>query len=199
MKEYMSSTELMRYLHMSGRKVVYLLEHNYIPYVNTGKTTHKYQILRKDAENFKLRLEKNPFLLSHLNGQFSSRQPKPKAEIKPLDHTALNEYLTKLWKTAPDALTLDQAAKLLGTNWTKLLHLHRDGELEMIVVMGKKYFLKENIIEYLVRPEVARKPKIGNYKEVIKEFERLQCLDREHKKKGPKRGKGQQGKKKHKM
>ncbi len=172
----------MRYLHMSGRKVIYLLEHDYIPYVNTGKTTHKYQILWKGAESFKLQIEENPFLLAHLDGHLSSRKPKPKANIKPFDYAALNKYLTKLWKTAPDALTLDQAAKLLGTNWIKLLHLHRDGELEMIVVMGKKYFLKENIIAYLARPEVARKPKIGNYREVIREFENQQDQLQENKK-----------------
>ncbi len=187
MKEYMSSTELMRYLHMSGRKVIYLLEHDYIPYVNTGKTTHKYQILRKDAESFKLQIEQNPFLLAHLNGHFSSREPKPPRHIAPFDYDALNKYLFELWKAAPDALTIDQAAKLLGTSWNKLLWLHRDGELEMVIVMGKKYFFKENIIAYLIRPEVTLKPRIGNYKEVISEFKKQQCRVRENGKRRQKR------------
>ncbi len=187
MKEYMSSTELMRYLHMSGRKVLYLLEHNYIPYVNTGKTTHKYQILRKDAESFKLQIEQNPFLLAHLNGNFSSREPKPPRHIAPFDYIALNEYLVELWKSAPDALTIDQAAKLLGTSWNKLLWLHRDGDLEMVIVMGKKYFFKENIIAYLTRPEVTLRPRIGNYREVISEFKKQQCRVRENEKRRQKR------------
>ncbi len=175
MKEYMSSTELMRYLHMSGRKVIYLLEHNYIPYVNTGKTTHKYQILRKDAESFKLQIEQNPFLLAHLNGHFSSREPNPPHHIASFDYIALNEYLIELWKAAPDAITINQAAQLLGTSWRYLLKLNENGDLEMIIVMGKKYFLKENLIAYLTRPEVMRRPVIGNYREVLCEFQKKQC------------------------
>lgn len=50
----------------------------------------------------------------------------------------------------------------------------------MIVVRGKKYFFKENIIEYLIRPEVTLRPKIGNYKEVISEFKEKQCRVREN-------------------
>ncbi len=172
---------------MSGRKVIYLLEHNYIPYVNTGKTTHKYQILRKDAESFKLQIEQNPFLLAHLNGNFSSREPKTPRHIAPFDYDALNEYLLELWKAAPDAIPINQAAKLLGTSWRYLLKLNENGDLEMIIVMGKKYFLKENIIAYLIRPEVTLRPQIGNYKEVISEFKKQQCRVHENEKRRQKR------------
>ncbi len=53
--------------------------------------------------------------------------------------------------------------------------------------MGKKYFFKENIIAYLIRPEVTLRPKIGNYKEVISEFKKQQCCVRENAKRRPKR------------
>ena len=47
----------------------------------------------------------------------------------------------------------------------------------MIVVRGKKYFFKENINEYLIRPEVTLRPQIRNYKEVVREFKKLQCRE----------------------
>ena len=46
MKDYMTGSELRQYLHISTRKMKYLMDHNYIPHENTGKTTHKYRILR---------------------------------------------------------------------------------------------------------------------------------------------------------
>ncbi len=79
-------------------------------------------------------------------------------------------------------MTINQAAKLLGTSWRYLLKLNENGDLEMIIVMGKKYFLKENIIAYLTRPEVTLRPRIGNYKEVISEFKKQQCRVRENEK-----------------
>lgn len=98
----------------------------------------------------------------------------------------------------PDALTIDQAAKLLGTSYCKLIWLNRDGDLQMVIVRGKKYFFKENIIEYLIRPEVTFRPKIGNYKEVISEFKKKQCRVRENEirrqKRAAKRAKGTKNK-----
>ncbi len=57
----------------------------------------------------------------------------------------------------------------------------------MVIVMGKKYFFKENIIAYLTRPEVTLRPRIGNYKEVISEFKKQQCRVRENEKRRQKR------------
>lgn len=180
MKDYMTGSELRQYLHISTRMMKYLMDYNYIPHENTGKPTHKYRILRSDVEAFKLRMEQEPFFLAHLDGHFSSRDPKPPRHIAPFDYSGLKVFLTRRWIDAPDALTIDQAAKLLGTNWSKLLWLNRDGDLQMIVVRGKKYFFKENIIEYLIRPEVTLRPKIGNYKEVVSEFKKKQCRMREN-------------------
>lgn len=131
-------------------------------------------------EAFKLQMEQNPFMLAHLDGHFSSRDPKPPRHIAPFDYSRLKVFLIQRWSNAPDALTIDQTAKLLGTNRNKLLWLNRDGELQMIVVRGKKYFFRENIIEYLIRPEVTLRPQIGNYREVVREYKKLQCRVREN-------------------
>lgn len=118
--------------------------------------------------------------MAHLDGHFSSRNPKPPRHIAPFDYDALKVFLIQRWMKEPDALTIDQAAKLLGTSCCKLVWLNRDGDLQMVIVRGKKYFFKENIIEYLIRPEVTLRPKIGNYKEIISEFKKKQCRVREN-------------------
>ena len=39
---YMSGAELRQYLHISTRKMKYLMNNDYIPHENTGRATHKY-------------------------------------------------------------------------------------------------------------------------------------------------------------
>ena len=39
-KKYMSGCQLRQYLHISTRKMQYLMDHDYIPHENTGHATH---------------------------------------------------------------------------------------------------------------------------------------------------------------
>ena len=60
MKEYMSGDELYRYLHISKRKMKYLLENGYIPMTDTGMKTHRYRIKYEDARAFKRKMKMEP-------------------------------------------------------------------------------------------------------------------------------------------
>ena len=55
--EYISGGELYKFLHISKRKMKYLLEHGYIKHIDTGKKTHRFMVKLSDAEEFKVRLE----------------------------------------------------------------------------------------------------------------------------------------------
>ena len=48
-KQFMSGSELRQYLHISTRKMKYLMDNNYIPHENTGHTTHKYRVRTEDT------------------------------------------------------------------------------------------------------------------------------------------------------
>lgn len=61
MTKYLSADQLSRYLHISKRKLKYLLDHSYIPSIDTGKKTYKYKIKQFDAEKFKRRMESDKF------------------------------------------------------------------------------------------------------------------------------------------
>ena len=180
MNEYMTGSQLRQYLHISTRKMKYLMDHNFIPHENTGKPTHKYRILRSDVEAFKLRLETDKLLQAQLAGQFSSHDPKPPKKMNPIDCEELQEYLFRRWRSMPEALTIDQAAQMIGTNRNSILRLEHVGKIEIMIVMGKRYCTKENLIAYLTRPEVILRPQIGNYKQVICEYKKRFSREKEN-------------------
>ncbi len=70
----------------------------------------------------------------------------------------------------PEALLIEEAAQMLGTNRNSILRLNHIGQLEIMVVMGKRYCAKESLIAYLIRPAVTRRPTIGNYHDILSEF-----------------------------
>lgn len=72
-KDLMSGSELWQYLHISTRKMKYLMDHDYISHENTEHATHKYRASREEAERFKYRMETEAGFLSELNGMFSNR------------------------------------------------------------------------------------------------------------------------------
>ena len=53
-KEFMSGSELRQYLHISTRKMKYLMDNNYIPHENTGHTTHKYRVRPQPAAHSRM-------------------------------------------------------------------------------------------------------------------------------------------------
>ena len=71
----MTGSELRQYLHISTRKLKYLMDHNYIPHEDTGQSTYKYRVLVKDARTFKRRMKCEPGFLSELSGLFTSTRP----------------------------------------------------------------------------------------------------------------------------
>ena len=116
-KQFMSGSELRQYLHISTRKMKYLMDNNYIPHENTGHTTHKYRVRTEDAVRFKARMDTEPGFLSELSGMFSNRtewHPLPMFEATPENCEAFRRWLSSHWAELPDALPTQTAAELVG-------------------------------------------------------------------------------------
>ena len=64
--KYMSGCQLRQYLHISTKKMKYLMDHNYIPHINTGRATHKYLVRIEDAKEFRHRMETQQGFLAEL-------------------------------------------------------------------------------------------------------------------------------------
>ena len=75
----LTGSQLRQYLHISTRKLKYLMDHDYIPHEDTGQATYRYRVRWEDAVEFKRRMEEEPGFLGELAGQFSSHHPpKPR-------------------------------------------------------------------------------------------------------------------------
>ena len=88
----LTGSQLRQYLHISTRKLKYLMDHNYIPHEDTGQATYRYRVRWEDAVAFKQRMDTDPSFLSELVGMFNTHcpaKPKPKPEpvLKPTQKT----------------------------------------------------------------------------------------------------------------
>ena len=77
----LTGSQLRQYLHISTRKLKYLMDHDYIPHEDTGQATYRYRVRWEDAVEFKRRMEEEPGFLGELVGQFSSHHlPQAQAQ-----------------------------------------------------------------------------------------------------------------------
>lgn len=90
MSEYLSGDQLYRFLHISKRKMKFLLENGYIPVIDTEKKTYRYRVKRFDAEKFKERMEREADFLRELKGQL-----KKASELAEISPQRVNELVRK--------------------------------------------------------------------------------------------------------
>lgn len=190
MKEYMSGCQLRRYLHISTKKMKYLMDHNYIPHINTGHTTHKYLVRIEDAKEFRHRMETEKGFLAELTGLFSNRtehHTAPLLEVTDENCTAFRLWLETQWAEFSDALPTLTASKLTGHAHQRIRELVRENVLRGVKVGAVQYIVKDEFIAYISSPEKLSKPNTSAYRELIRAFKRRQCRVRENEKRREKR------------
>ena len=180
MPEYLSGDKLYQYLHISKRKMKYLLENGYIPFVDTGKKTHRYLVRLEDAEAFRQRMTNQPESLSELVGIFSSRDTppvKPVCLLEPTDDNsrAFGRYLTHKWKKLPYALPVAQAAKLIGCKPSSLIRLIQSDRMAGAQVRSQFYCVKQDFIRFASSKEmIGRTTAPECYTELVDGFKEKQ-------------------------
>lgn len=182
-KKYMSGCQLRQYLHISTRKMKYLMDHNYIPHENTGHATHKYRVLVEDAKKFKHRMDNEVGFLAELNGMFSNRtewHPRPLIEVTAENCKAFRLWLEKEWAELPDALPTKAAAELVGHNSQRIHELIRNGMLSGVKIGSIQYCVKEEFISYIASPQKLSNTRTEKYKELIRAFKYKQRREREN-------------------
>lgn len=181
--EFMSGSELRQYLHISTRKMKYLMDNNYIPHENTGHTTHKYRVRTEDAVRFKARMDTEPGFLSELSGMFSNRtewHPRPLLEATAENCEAFRWWLDSQWAELPDALPTQTAAELVGHSPQRIHKLIHEEILHGIRMGNTQYCVKEEFICYMASPQKLSNPRTERYKELIREFRYKQRREREN-------------------
>ncbi len=173
-KDYLSGEELYKYLHISKRKMKYLIENGYIPAVDTGKKAYRYRVVRRDAEQFKLKLEEDPSYLAPLKGKFSScSQCEDRFLVKPTKDNSikLKRFLTNRWKALPDALNTDDILELIGYSRKHINQMLLGPKLLVVEVVGKRYCTKQSLIEYLSSIEAMSSfQQSEKYKQLLRQF-----------------------------
>ena len=176
---YMSGSELRQYLHISTRKMKYLMDHNLIPHENTGNPTHRYRIKEKDAKEFKWRMEHEPSFMSEHAGNFSSKKnPTKRKQVKKSQKSIFEKtktpseksfkaYLKREWKDLPDALLLTKAANLIGYPTNVLRDAIQAGNLTGIKVQTLLYIPKSSLISYLSSAEILQNASSVKFKDLI--------------------------------
>lgn len=189
-KNYMSGSELRQYLHISTRKMKYLMDNNYIPHENTGHATHKYRVRTEDAVRFKARMDTEPGFLSELSGMFSNRTewyPRPLIEVTEENCTAFRQWLEKEWAELPEALPTQMAAELVGHNPQSIHKLIKENVLHGVKIGAVQYIPKTEFIAYMASPKKLSTSRTEKYKELIKAFKYKQRREHENEQRHHKR------------
>ena len=176
-EEYITGGTLYQYLHISKRKMKYLLENGYIPYIDTGKQTHRYIVRIADAEAFKLRLASDAELLTGIQGNFSSNCKRPaKIPTMSVNPTKQNsekfkKYLQLLWADEPDAIPAKRAAELVGFPSQRIYALCDQKKIFSVRINDRIFCSKDSVIAHFASVERIAKPfATARYAELIKEF-----------------------------
>ena len=172
-KDFMSGSELRQYLHISTRKMKYLMDHNLIPHENTGHATHKYLVRVEDARAFRKRLSNDKVLIAGLTGKFSSgkrEKPEITVEITEENSEAFARWLNNEWAELPEALPTKQASEITGINPQCFNEMVRKHKMYGIIIRGKQYCRKTELIAYLSEPIQLVKTKNRTYYRLIDKF-----------------------------
>lgn len=172
--EYITGGELYQYLHISKRKMKFLLENGYIPYIDTGKKTHRYIVKRSDAEAFRKRLKKDKALVSSMVGQFNSKRTakaQPQTMVTPETSKAFKKYLAKKWADEPDAIEAKRAALLCGTQSQRIYTLCSQKKIFSVKIRERVYCSKDSLIDYYGSIDRMSKPNSSKaYSELVTGF-----------------------------
>ena len=182
-KNYMSGCQLRQYLHISTRKMKYLMDHNYIPHENTGHATHKYRVLKEDTEKFKFRMDNEIGFLAELNGMFSNRtewHPLPMFEATAENCEAFWRWLSSQWAELPEALPTQTAAELVGHSPQRIHEWIREEVLVGIKLGSIQYCAKAEFVSFMASPQRLAHPRTEKYKELIREFKYNRRREREN-------------------
>ena len=137
--KYITGEKLYQYLHISKRKMKFLLDNKYVPYIDTGKKTHRYIIKIEDAEELKKLLESDIDLQNQLHGKFSSNIDKePKKELITADSVTCKEFKAYLTQC--------------------LYRFIEANKLFAVKIKEKVYISKDSMIKYFSSKERLGKP-----------------------------------------
>lgn len=172
MSEFISADQLYIILHISKRKLKYLLDNGYIPCEIRNSKTWRYRIGKETAEQVQKSLKANPNCFGLPSGLFNSGRSKAQINSRPCLNpaclAAFRFWLIEKYRTYPGALTLAQASELSHLSPNHILLRIKKKEI-FASLIGTRYVIsKKSIIEYISSEKVILSS--VTLKIMIKEF-----------------------------
>lgn len=139
-----SAEEAASILHVSKRKLAWMLQQGIIPCRDTGKQTRRYTIYLDDVLKCQSTIDSIEFPRS-----FSSVRGSAKKEnLTPVQIEQYTEFLIKRWEKESDALTVQLISKMLGYNIESVRRWLRSGKLQSVTSMGNFFVAKVWLAEF---------------------------------------------------
>ena len=160
MEHIISADAARAYLHISKRKLLYMMQNGYIRYEDNGNKTHRYSLRMSDVEALRKEMTNHPERFADLNGRFTAQRNKLPTQTVVLSQDEakkLREYIAKQWAKNPDALPSKLAAELTGLTVGTLNRYVARGNIFGAVIGGKVLISKQSLIGYLTAPDMLRK------------------------------------------
>ena len=144
--EFISMDNIRKELHMSKRRLAYLLQNGYIPCEIRDSATWKYKIRTKDVVEY-IKSGISPDIPP---GVFKR---KPQAEIERIkfNKKKLKELFTEIMSQYPDALTYDDVAKITGRARKCVYKWILEGKFKVVKLNGNVNIVaKEWLLEFML-------------------------------------------------
>ena len=157
--EYISLDQFYKICRLSKRGAVYLLEHGFVPYINTGKKTWKYVIriddvisyLNRQAQEGRL-IPKGAIGTSNPCKQKKGRQNSFSNVVKLGDEYKLREYFNYIYKDCNDALSTSEVALMIGFHISMVRNFIKSGHLKALLYNRIYLIPKEYLFDFIASP-----------------------------------------------
>lgn len=169
-----SMEQLRKMLHISKRKASWMLRNGVIPCENRGCATHTFIIRMEDVEAYlaKPRQQRKKEIPV---GRFNAKpihielHPEYCLKLRGAKRERFIEYLEELMSDVPDAMTVDEAAGVIGYHRQTVYSHTANGDITAIRISGRLIIPKSELIQYLATDRAFRiQRKSGWHMGVIK-------------------------------
>ena len=151
-----SSEQLYRICHISKRKAAWLLQNGYIPCSDTGKTTRRYKILLEDVIIYLQAVEAGSLTVEFPKGQFTRKKKNiikraPVCQSVQVPQDEKRSLLSQRWENIPDALSVREAAEIMGLSQTTISKKIRKQELKSFKTQSGRLITKEWLLDFAAK------------------------------------------------
>ena len=159
---YMSLEQMRIVCHISKKTARRLLQSGLVPYKDTGKKTHTYQIRKTAILEYLKQRETTPEMYASGDGNYVTAYSKAMSNSEPdLDIASDDDgdgdvsgpYNLSRYKTYPDVLSSKKAASLAGVTVSAINRWARKKYVKAFLKSGAWYIPKISLVEYIQSPQ----------------------------------------------